>query len=62
MLKPSSPSTVVSVLSVALVLCPAASAFADNAQTGLTATTWDQALELSQRYDKPILIDFFTEW
>jgi len=27
-----------------------------------TATTWDQALALSQQHGKPILIDFFTEW
>ena len=29
---------------------------------GLSATTWDEALALSSRHDKPILIDFFTEW
>ena len=27
-----------------------------------TATTWDEALALSQKHAKPILIDFFTEW
>ncbi len=26
------------------------------------ATTWDEALALSQKHAKPILIDFFTEW
>jgi len=28
----------------------------------LSATTWDDALALSKQHDKPILIDFFTEW
>ncbi|MEZ4388142.1 MAG: hypothetical protein R3D98_11300 [Candidatus Krumholzibacteriia bacterium] len=27
-----------------------------------SATTWDEALALSQQHGKPILIDFFTEW
>ena len=27
-----------------------------------SATTWDEALALSRQQDKPILIDFFTEW
>jgi hypothetical protein len=27
-----------------------------------TATTWDEALALSEQHGKPILIDFFTEW
>lgn len=27
-----------------------------------TATTWDEALALSRQHDRPILIDFFTEW
>lgn len=26
------------------------------------ATTWDEALALSKQHDRPILIDFFTEW
>ena len=28
----------------------------------LAATTWEQALALSTQHQKPILIDFFTEW
>ncbi len=27
-----------------------------------SATTWDEAVALSQKHNKPILIDFFTEW
>jgi len=27
-----------------------------------SATTWDEALALSKSHNKPILIDFFTEW
>jgi hypothetical protein len=36
---------------------------AATALAGTTsATTWDEALALSRQHDKPILIDFFTEW
>ncbi len=28
----------------------------------LTAATWDEAVALSRQHQKPILIDFFTEW
>lgn len=28
----------------------------------LSATTWDEALALSRKHHKPILIDFFTDW
>ena len=27
-----------------------------------SATTWDEAVALSEKHGKPILIDFFTEW
>lgn len=40
---------------VALLAIPAAAG-------EFTATTWDEALSLSRQHDKPILIDFFTEW
>jgi hypothetical protein len=45
------------VFAAALAHAPAATAAAD-----LTATTWDEALTLSRQHDRPILIDFFTEW
>lgn len=41
---------------------PTAPAAATDAGDGLTATTWEAALALAQRHDKPILIDFFTRW
>jgi hypothetical protein len=47
--------TLVLILALASLALPAAA-------SQFTATTWDQALALSQQYDKPILIDFFTEW
>jgi hypothetical protein len=40
---------------IALLAIPAAAA-------EFSATTWDEALSLSRQHDKPILIDFFTEW
>ncbi|MDY0111012.1 MAG: hypothetical protein RBT60_13875 [Candidatus Krumholzibacteria bacterium] len=40
-----------------LILAPAVAA-----QDALSAATWDEALALSRQHDKPILIDFFTEW
>ncbi|HOX27125.1 MAG TPA: hypothetical protein PLL30_15505 [Candidatus Krumholzibacteria bacterium] len=49
-------------------LGPALAAFAlilpvaAGAAAATTATTWDEALALSRQQDKPILIDFFTEW
>jgi len=46
-----------------LVLTLALVALALPAAAGeYTATTWDEALALSQKQGKPILIDFFTEW
>ena len=40
----------------AALTCVAAPAFA------MTVTSWDEALALSREHQKPILIDFFTEW
>jgi anaerobic C4-dicarboxylate transporter len=48
----------VCVLILATVAATAATAVAG----GLTATTWQEAQDLSRRHGKPVLIDFFTEW
>ena len=50
-----SKRTLVLVLALVALALPAT---ADE----YVATTWDEALALSQAQDKPILIDFFTEW
>ena len=50
----SKRTLVLTLALVALALPAAADEFA--------ATTWDEALALSRTQDKPILIDFFTEW
>ncbi len=28
----------------------------------LTATTWEEAVALSEEHARPILIDFYTDW
>ncbi len=45
------------VLIVALIALASAALASE-----FTATTWDEAKALSEKHDKPILIDFFTEW
>jgi hypothetical protein len=52
----------ISALVAALVAAAVLGAPVAGAATELTATTWDEALALSRQHQKPILIDFFTEW
>jgi thiol:disulfide interchange protein len=43
------------VLALVALALPAAAGAA-------TATTWDEARALAEKHDKPILIDFYTDW
>jgi hypothetical protein len=55
-----SDGTLVRLWSCGLIC--AALTLATAPAAALTATSWDEALALSRQHEKPILIDFFTEW